>query len=138
MFSLGRVTILVEDLDRSLAFYRDLLGFAVLYDGEFVPGVRTAHLGTAGVRDPGIWLLPAGEHDRERVGAQTGGAPALVLYTPELQGALRRLEAAGVTVVKPLVRDGDAAFAHVLDDSGNELLLAELGAVDERAYRLID
>ena len=136
MFRIGRITILVADLDTSSRFYAEAFGFAVLFDDEVAPGLRTVHLGSQGVAGPGIWLLRT--PDAERIGRQTGGAPTLVLYCDDLEGDLERARAAGARVAKPLVRNGDAAFAHVLDDSGNEIVLAQLSPVDVQNWQLVD
>ena len=137
MFRIGRITILVADLDASSRFYREAFGLGVLFDDEVAPGRRTVHLGSQGVAGPGIWLLRADGAAAEHVGRQVGGAPALVLYCDDLEAGLERARAAGARVVKPFVRGGDAAFAHVLDDSGNEIVLAQLGPLDADNHLLV-
>lgn len=141
MVSIGRTTILVSDLDEAREFYRAAFQFGTLFDGEVAPGLRTVHVGPAGERGPGLWLLEArSPASVDRVGAQTGGEPALVFYTDDLAAELRRLDGLAVRVVKPSVSSGGASFAHVLDNSGNEIVLAQLPE-DERqasAYALIE
>jgi catechol 2,3-dioxygenase-like lactoylglutathione lyase family enzyme len=140
MVSIGRMTILVRDLDEAKAFYRDAFGFATLFDGEVAAGLRTVHVGPHGERGAGLWLLEATTPaSLDRVGAQTGGEPALVFYTDDLAGELRRLESLAVRVVSPLAGGDGASFVHVLDNSGNEIVLAQLP--DEgrpSAYALIE
>ena len=141
MARIGRITILVNDLDEAKAFYRDAFGFATLFDGAVAPGLRTVHVGPHGERGAGLWLLAATtEPSRARVGAQTGGEPALVFYSDDLAAELRRLKALAVRVVKPLVASDGASFVHVLDNSGNEIVLAQLPDDEERpsAYALIE
>lgn len=127
MVTIGRMTVLVNDLDEAKAFYRDAFGFATLFDDEVAPGLRTVHVGPHGERGAGLWLLetttPA---SLQRVGAQTGGEPTLVFYTDDLAGELRRLERHAVRIVKPLASSDGASFVHVLDNSGNEIVLAQL------------
>jgi predicted enzyme related to lactoylglutathione lyase len=135
------MTILVNDLDEARAFYRDAFGFATLFDGEVAPGLRTVHVGPHGERGAGLWLLEATTPaSLERVGAQTGGEPTLVFYTDDLGAELRRLDGLAVRVVKPFVSSDGSSFAHVLDNSGNEIVLAQLpkGERQPSAYALIE
>lgn len=131
MTSIGRTTILVHDLDQAKRFYADAFGFETLFDGEVAHGLRTVHVGPHGERGAGLWFLVATDAASiARVGAQTGGEPALVLYVDDLADEMERLTSIGVRVVKPLVVDGATSFAHVLDDSGNELVLVQLPPLD--------
>ena len=141
MVTIGRTTILVNDLDEARDFYRAAFDFGALFDGEVAPGLRTVHVGPAGERGSGLWLIEASSPASiERVGAQTAGEPTLVFYTDDLDAELRRLEHLGVRVVKPFVSSGGASFAHVLDNSGNEIALAQLPARELQlaAYTLIE
>lgn len=45
-----RTTLIVRDADRSLAFYRDVLGMTVWYDDEIVLGGATLPVGARGDR----------------------------------------------------------------------------------------
>lgn len=141
MVTIGRTTILVRDLDESRDFYRRAFGFRTLFDGEFAPGMRTVHVGPEGQRDPGLWLfVPTNDAERARIGSQTGGAPTLVIYVEELESLLARLETSDVRVVKPFTVQGEAKFGHVLDASGNEIVLVELPTGDQLdvAYKLAE
>ncbi|MGI8484427.1 MAG: VOC family protein [Thermomicrobiales bacterium] len=128
MVSIGRTTILVNDLDAAKDFYVDAFGFDTLFDDEVAPGLRTVHVGPDGPRGAGLWLMKAtSEAGRARVGAQTSGEPALVFYTDDLTSELARLDAYGVKPIKPpFTNDGGASYAHVRDSSGNEIVLAQL------------
>jgi len=134
MVSIGRMTILVHDLDEAKAFYRDAFGFETLFDDDVAPGLRTVHVGPHGERGAGLWLLEATTPaSLERVGAQTGGEPTLVFYTDDLESLALR-------VVKPLASSNGAGFVHVLDNSGNEIVLAQLPDDEARpaSYALIE
>ena len=135
--TLGRVVILVNDYDAALAFYQAAFGARVLFDAPSPMGDRYLHLGfghdavaaTGGVGDPpgiGIWLLRVDAGDETRVGRQTGGQPVAVFYTPDVQAATARVEAAGGAVVRPVATGDGASFAHVADLYGNEFVLVEL------------
>lgn len=76
--AIGRIVVGVSDQDDALAFYRDVLGFEVLYDSDD-EGLRYLHMGVPGQPHTGVWLMPgAAEHDR----------PLLVLYGDDL-GSVR-------------------------------------------------
>lgn len=128
MVSIGRTTILVNDLDAAKGFYVDAFGFDTLFDGEVAPGLRTVHVGPDGPRGAGLWLMKtASPEGTVRVGAQTAGEPTLVFYTDDLAAELARLSAFGVTPIQPpFTNDGGASYAHVRDNSGNEIILAQL------------
>ncbi len=103
--------------------------------------MRTVHVGPEGQRDPGLWLfVPTNDAERARIGSQTGGAPALVIYVEELESLLARLDTSDVRIVKPFTVQGDAKFGHILDASGNEIVLVELPPGDQLdvAYRLAE
>ena len=57
MLTLGRVVILVSDLDAAHDFYTRGLGFPAVFDAQISPDFRALHVGSGGVGDPGFWLL---------------------------------------------------------------------------------
>jgi catechol 2,3-dioxygenase-like lactoylglutathione lyase family enzyme len=126
----GRTTLLVRDQDEALAFYRDKLGFEVLYDSRTSNGFRSLHIGLPGqLHEPkvGLWLIPAsGDEELARVGRQTGREPMLVVYTDDCRRAAATLVDRGVKFRIPPTADSDAVFAHFHDLYGNELVLVEL------------
>jgi len=106
----------VSDLERSVAFYRDLLGLEVIAEQEkqggylaAIVGYPDAHVRMAHLR------APVGEHVVELFQYLTpaGGAPEiepknvgtahLCLLTDDLHGDYERLAAAGVPFVSPPV-----------------------------------
>lgn len=133
MLTLGRFTLLVPDYDQALAFYRDVLGFAVLHDSFGEHGQRFLHVGTVsppGSTNPGLWLLkPGSDADRALVGRQAGRQPLIVLYTADCAAAASALETRGVQVRREPGLQGGAAFAHFEDPFGNEIVLVEVGRV---------
>ncbi|MFH0243678.1 VOC family protein [Streptomyces sp. HK10] len=121
--ALGRLTVLVEDPDDALSFYRDVLGLRVLYD-RTVGDYRYLHLGVPGREESGLWLMPAtGEEERRLVGRQTGGQPLLVLYTDDLDAVTARLRGHGVRMWD-LREDADGGSLHFADLYGNVIVAA--------------
>lgn len=123
MLTLGRVVILVSDLDAAHDFYTRGLGFPAVFDAQISPDFRALHVGSGGVGDPGFWLL---DSTSDRVGSQSGDEPFLVLYSTDMDGDLAHL--AREFAVEPFAGpDGEsgARFAHIRDPWGNELVIAE-------------
>lgn len=110
---LQRATLTVTDLDRSLAFYRDLLGFAESSRSHYdTPSLRRIFPVPPGAT-PELVLLDAGP-DQPRAlallhasglepdtGANTAGAPALLFNTRYMDRIHAAMVEAGVTVLLP-------------------------------------
>ncbi|WP_162466077.1 VOC family protein [Streptomyces taklimakanensis] len=123
--ALGRLVVLVTDPEAALAFYRDVLGFRVLYD-RTEGGYRYLHLGVPGQEGVGLWLMPAtGEEERRLVGRQTGGQPLLVLYTDDLDAVSRRLREHGTRTWAER-EDADSRSLHFEDLYGNVIVAVQL------------
>ncbi|MFF7457213.1 VOC family protein [Kitasatospora sp. NPDC008115] len=134
--AVGRTVVLVEDAEAALAFYRDVLGFTVLFDGD-LDGYRLLHVGPSGGPSggptggpgatAGLWLMPAESPDaRAAVGRQTGGMPLLVLHTDGLDRVAARLAEHGVPTRPGVADGGPGRSLHFQDLYGNELIAAQL------------
>lgn len=107
------VTVPVPDQDRALAFYRDVLGCEVRYDGEPWPGARMIEVVPPG-SSVGIVLLPP---DSE--------IPVAVrLGTTSAEEAYERLTDAGVTLHNdaPISIGGGSPMFFFDDPFGNGLV----------------
>ena len=99
---LAQIALVVSDYDEALAFYVGVLGFELIED-RAVPEqdkrwVVVAPRGTGGAR---ILLARAvGEHQRSRIGDQTGGRVFLFLHTDDFDRDHQRWLAAGVEFVR--------------------------------------
>lgn len=109
------VTVVVEDQDRALAFYRDVLGCAVRTDREALPGARLV-----GVTPPDS-AVPIALLTRE------GGLPLGVRYrTADAERAHRELVAAGITPDSEVLHlEGWPPMFTVDDTEGNTIILME-------------
>lgn len=126
--AIGRVVVLVADTEVALAFYRDVLGFAVLHD-RTAGGYRYLHVGLPGQEPVGLWLMEATtDRERELIGAQSGGQPLLVLYTTDLDQVREGLGDHGVRVWNERV-DADSRSLHFADLYGNVIIAAQLSEV---------
>lgn len=141
----------VEDLDRSIAFYRDLLGFELVQtrerrgvEIETVVGFRGVDLRIAFLKIPGAPVGPSGHHleliqylspKGARLDVRTcdTGSAHLALQTDSIADDYSRLTAAGVTVVSPPVTfAGGVAGAmqalYLRDPDGFTIELVQLSA----------
>lgn len=139
-----RATLTVSDMDRSLQFYRDLLGFTVSGDARYdTPALRSMfHIpeGTtprlvlldASATQPRALALVHADGLAVDAAANTRNAPALVVNTTELDAIMARMDASDVTVVLPPTPMNDFSGkpfgreAMVLDPDGVRLVLFDL------------
>lgn len=131
---LGHLVLYVKDLERSVAFYRDLLGWAPAFPAP--PGARLAAF-TSGRTHHELLLIEVGP---DAPGPPAGRRTGLYHFglkvgdtDEELREALARLRQAGVTVVGA----SDHTVTHslyVLDPDGNEVeLYIDVPGVDWKA-----
>ena len=112
-------SIPVTDQDRALAFWRDVMGFSVTVDADYMPGMRWIMLRPDGAQTQ-IHLdlveeMPA--HDK----------PTLPLIAPDVAAAVDRIRAGGgeiTTEPGPAPWDAGTTFAMFKDSEGNLILLA--------------
>ena len=115
------------DLERSLAFYRDLLGATVTYEfpgnGEHPVYVALSLPSTSGATSMGIGLeRGVGDAPRPR-------AVSLWAYAADCDAAVERLRAAGTPVVEePSDQPWGERVARVLDPDGNEVIIGARSA----------
>ncbi|MEO1000816.1 MAG: VOC family protein [Pseudomonadota bacterium] len=126
MFShVSFTSIPVADLDRALAFYRDVVGCEVVMDdaGAFgrwvmlgIPGARTRI--QFDVHGPKPGTTPGTPHPR----------PALVLAAPDVEEAVETLASRGATVAAPAGPaewNAEVTRAMIADSEGNLILIAD-------------
>ena len=97
MKKIGHVTILVNDFDEALDFYKTKLGFEVRADDSFGEGQRWVSVAPSPEAELAIvFVLADTDEKRERVGSQVADHVFLVLETEDVQQDFERLRAAGV------------------------------------------
>ena len=97
LHSLAAVTVLVPSYDEGLAFFRDVLGFAVLEDTPLSPAKRWVVVAPS----PGggaalVLAVPSDERQRTRVGDQTGGRVGFFLHSGDFWTDYEQLRKRGV------------------------------------------
>ena len=109
----ANLTLMVSDLDRSLSFYRDRLGFQLLYGAS-----------------PHFWMLELngfllGLHPGLR--EAPGSSSALGLRVADIRREMAALEADGVAVPNGIVDDGGAILrADFKDPDGHFIHLVQM------------
>lgn len=114
---MASVAVVVEDRERSKAWYTEKLGMQILQDGE--------HWVTVGRKGKGgaIHLCLASELGSE---LEPGNSGILVMLEGPIKSECRKLKARGVEFVQePTKQPWGAWDARVRDPDGNELLLME-------------
>jgi len=111
---IGYVTVGVRDLERSLAFYGDLLGFKLLYSA---PEFHYAAFDVGGLR----FAIAASEID-----AFTGRPPGdrhtgIGLVVPDVDAAAAALTAKGVTFTLPPGRQPWGGYMGIFSDPDGNL-----------------
>ena len=141
ILGLDHLTITTADIERSLAFYRDLLGLGVRTVGEVSGDAVERITGTAGARLLGASLDLGGQSleliEYVRPGEHHGwstaapGSGQLGLAVDDLEGARRRLAKAGITIrsgpteVVEAATGSSARRMTVLDPDGVPVELVE-------------
>lgn len=126
---LGAVTVLVDDYDRALAFYRDGLGFAVVADTDLGGGKRWVLVAPRPDAETRLLLARAGDDaQRVRIGDQAGGRVFLFLETDDFAGDHARVAAAGATFLEAPRREPYGTVAVFRDPYGNTWDLIEPAA----------
>ena len=117
----GTVYLPVSDQDRSLAFYRDLLGFEVRTDTEFGEGFRWVEVAPAGAYTVIALVPPMGEE-----APQPGGNAPFGFDTPNLEEAMAEFSSRGVKFEDLMGGEGSVpSMAYFRDPDGNRILLVE-------------
>jgi catechol 2,3-dioxygenase-like lactoylglutathione lyase family enzyme len=114
MFQEANVTVMVTDMKRAVAFYRDVLGMKVLreYGGEF------AEIEAPGLR---IGLHPGGKRPLKPHARHM----SIGLRVADMEEAVQVLEARGLELGES-VRDQGLLIRNFVDPDGNPLYLVEV------------
>jgi glyoxylase I family protein len=149
--AIDHINIVVADLERSIRFYTEVLGFKktkeAYLEGEWIDRIvglrgvkaRAAFI-VAPAGEPRIELLeyaaPKGESNATNSQANTFGLRHIALRVDNMKATVARLREAGVTVFSDPVRvpagvvqhdAGDKTLVYFLDPDGVILELAEYG-----------
>ena len=120
---MDHIAITVQDLERSVAFYRDLLGFDVLGQRLLDDGsITLVFLRSKGACLELFEYRGQDAHTATDVPNTTGGYKHVALQTDDVDALAAKLKAAGVPFhLDPLDATGGVRLAFFRDPDGNEL-----------------
>ncbi len=133
--SLAAVTVLVPSYDDGLAFFRDVLGFAVLEDTRLSPTKRWIVVAPSpGAGAQLVLAIPSNERQRARVGDQTGGRVGFFLHSGDVWADYERLRKRGLKFLETPRLETYGIVAVFLDplDGKWDLLQPASGAPETR------
>lgn len=122
--TVATAALLVDTYERGIAFYRDVLGLALIADTPLGGGKRWVVVAGAG----GARLLLAqadGERQIAAIGNQTGGRVGFFLETDDFERDHARLVDAGVTFLESPRHELYGSVAVFVDPFGNKWDLIE-------------
>ena len=119
--SLAAVTFLVPSYDEGLAFFRGVLGFAVLEDAPLGSNKRWVVVAPSqGAGAALVLAVPSDERQRTRVGDQTGGRVCFFLHTGDFWGDYETLRARGLVFLETPRRESYGLVAVFVDPWGGK------------------
>jgi putative peptidoglycan lipid II flippase len=119
--SLTAVTVLVPSYDEGLAFFRDVLDFALLEDAPLGPNKRWVVVAPSrGASAALVLAVPSDERQRMRIGDQTGGRVGFFLHTADFRGDYETLLMRGVSFLETPRREPYGLVAVFVDPWGGK------------------
>jgi catechol 2,3-dioxygenase-like lactoylglutathione lyase family enzyme len=119
--SLAAVTVLVPSYDDGLAFFRDVLGFAVLEDTSLSPNKRWVVVAASpGAGAALVLAVPTDERQRARVGDQTGGRVGFFVHSADFWADYEKLLGRGVNFLETPRREAYGLVAVFVDPWGGK------------------
>lgn len=131
--SLAAVTFLVPSYDEGLAFFRDILGFAVLEDAPLSPSKRWVVVAPSPSAGSALVLaVPSNERQSARIGDQTGGRVGFFLHSNDFWRDYENLLGRGVNFLEKPRREPYGLVAVFVDPWGGkwDLLQPANGALE--------
>ncbi len=121
-------SVFVDDQERALRFYTDVLGFEVRTDVPIGNGDRWLTVGAPGRPEVELLLEPSSHPavGPYRAGVIADGIPLASFASDDISAEYERLTAAGVTFTQPPTAMGPVTTAVFDDTCGNLIQLIQL------------
>lgn len=127
---ISAVTLVVDDYDKAIAFYVDILGFDLVEDTVLSPDKRwvVVRPNVSDAQNAVSLLLAKADDDGQKasIGNQAGGRVAFFLKTDDFHEEYRRMKEAGIQLME---EPRSEPYGHVVvfaDPFGNKWDLLEL------------
>lgn len=117
--SLALVTVVVPDYDVAIAFFTDVLGFALVEDTPVAPGKRWVVLSPGGGGADILCARAATAEQAARIGDQAGGRVGFFLETDEFERDYVRFSARGLDFLEAPREESYGLVAKFRDPFGN-------------------
>lgn len=120
MQHLAKIALVVDDYDRALQYYTQVLGFELIEDTRLTDTKRWVVVSPPGSNGCQLLLArAASEEQRARIGNQTGGRVFLFLHTNDFNADLENLKSKQVKIVRGPVKESYGTVAVFEDLYGN-------------------
>ena len=100
MNSLFQITLLVDDYDKAIRFYTEILDFELVENTRLSETKRWVRVRPKGTSGASLLLAKAKEEQKAYIGNQTGGRVFLFVHTDNLQKEHEHLVANQVEIVR--------------------------------------
>jgi catechol 2,3-dioxygenase-like lactoylglutathione lyase family enzyme len=118
---IAAITLLVPSYAEGLAFFRDVLGFAVLEDSLLAPSKRWVVVAPSrGAGAALVLAVPSDQRQSARLGDQTGGRVGFFLHTADFWKDYDAMRALGVRFLETPRREPYGLVAVFLDPWGGK------------------
>lgn len=129
---LHAATVFVRDLDASVCYYRDVLGFGVVTNRHLEP----SHPWVALVPPDGTAVLSLVRGDTPETAALVGQDTRCVFVTDDVEGVYATWRAAGARLQEPPVRaEWGGVFTRLEDPDGNTFLVVSVDPMTRQLER---
>ena len=117
---LAHFALVIDDYDKSIAYYTTVLGFHLLEDTRLDEHKRWVRVAAAENAETSILLAKASnEEQQSRIGNQTGGRVFLFLHTDNFQEFYDRLLKHEVKIIRPITHEAWGIVCVFQDLYGN-------------------
>lgn len=123
--TIANVTLVVPDYDDAIAFYCNVLGFALLEDTDMGEGKRWVRVAPQGGETALLLAKAKGAAQLAAIGNQAGGRVAFFLHTTDFNREYEALQAAGCEFTGPVRDEVYGRVVVFIDPFGNPWDLIE-------------
>ncbi len=117
---LVQITLVVDDYDKAISFYTEILHFTLVEDTVLSETKRWVRIAPPGSKECCLLLAKAsGEEQKSRIGNQTGGRVFLFLHTDNFQRDFDNLKANDIAIIRGPVVEAYGTVAVFADLYGN-------------------